>query len=156
MREKIKTYRTLVANPEGKRPLVRQRSTWVDNLKMDLREIGWGGIDWSDLVQDRDQWATVVNTIMSLQVPQNAGKFFSSYATGSFSRMDQIHEVSQLFPKYANIMEYDLCVVTPCSSETARRFGGTCRLQQEASGRQAACHLLVTAFLICLLLSIKY
>jgi hypothetical protein len=49
-------YRILVGKPEGKRLLGRQRHRWVDNIKMDLREIGWDGLDWIDLAQDRDQW----------------------------------------------------------------------------------------------------
>jgi hypothetical protein len=55
----------LLAKPEGKRPLGRQRRRWVDNIKMDIREIGWDGIDWIDLAQDRDQWRALVNTVMS-------------------------------------------------------------------------------------------
>jgi hypothetical protein len=55
--------------PEGKRPLRRSRRRWVDNIKMDLREIGWGGMDWIDLAQDRDQWRALVNTVMNLRVP---------------------------------------------------------------------------------------
>jgi hypothetical protein len=56
----------LVGKPEGKRPLGRRR--WVDNIKMDLREIGWNGVDWIDLAQDRDQWRALVNTVMNLRV----------------------------------------------------------------------------------------
>jgi hypothetical protein len=48
-------YRILVGKPEGMRPLGRPRRRWVDNIKIDLREIGWGGVDWLDLAQDRDQ-----------------------------------------------------------------------------------------------------
>jgi hypothetical protein len=55
MRENRNAYRILVRNPEGKRPLGRPRRWWVDNVKMDLREIGWGGRNWVDLAQDRDQ-----------------------------------------------------------------------------------------------------
>jgi hypothetical protein len=55
--------------PEGKRPLGRPRHRWVNNIKMDLREIGWGGMDWIDLTQDRDQWRVLVNTVMNLRVP---------------------------------------------------------------------------------------
>jgi hypothetical protein len=55
--------------PEGKRPLGRTICRWVDNNKMDFREVGWGGMDWIDLTQDKDQWRTVVNTVMNLQVP---------------------------------------------------------------------------------------
>jgi hypothetical protein len=57
-------YRLLVGKPQG-----RPRSKWVDNIKMDLREIGWDGMDWIDLAQDRDQWRALVNMVMSLQVP---------------------------------------------------------------------------------------
>jgi hypothetical protein len=53
---------------------------------MDLREIGWGGMDWIYLAQDRDQWRAVVNTVMNLRVLQIVGKFLSSCATGGFSR----------------------------------------------------------------------
>jgi hypothetical protein len=61
-------YRILVGEPEGKRPLGRPRYRWVD-IKMDLREIGWSGMDWIDLSQDRDQWRALVNTVMNLRVP---------------------------------------------------------------------------------------
>jgi hypothetical protein len=56
MGETRNAYRILVGKPEGKRPLGRRRRMWVDNIKMDLREIGWDGIDWIELAQDRDQW----------------------------------------------------------------------------------------------------
>jgi hypothetical protein len=62
-------YRILVGKPEGKRPLGRPRRRWVDNIRMDLREIGWDGMNWMDLAQDRDQWRALVNTVMSLRVP---------------------------------------------------------------------------------------
>jgi hypothetical protein len=62
-------YRILVVKPERKRPLGRPTRRWVDNLKIDLREIGWDGMDWIDLAQDRDQWKALVNTIMNLRVP---------------------------------------------------------------------------------------
>jgi hypothetical protein len=55
--------------PEGKRPLGRPRRRWVDNIKMDLGEIGWDGRGWIELVQDRDQWRVLVNTVMNLRVP---------------------------------------------------------------------------------------
>jgi hypothetical protein len=58
-----------VGKPEGKRPLGRPRRAWVDNIEMDLREIGWDGMDWTDLAQDRDQWRALVNTVMNLQAP---------------------------------------------------------------------------------------
>jgi hypothetical protein len=62
---KRNAYRILV----GKRPLGRPRCRWKNNIRMDLREIGWGGMDWIDLAQDRDQWRALVNTVMNLQVP---------------------------------------------------------------------------------------
>jgi hypothetical protein len=64
----------------------------VDNIKMDLREIGWDGGDWIDLAQDRDQWRALVKAVMNLQVPLNAGKFLSGCTIGSFSRRAQLHE----------------------------------------------------------------
>jgi hypothetical protein len=67
--EKRNVYRILVGKPEGKRPLGRPRRRWEDNIRMDLRDIGWGGMDWIDLAQDMDQWKALVNTVMNLQVP---------------------------------------------------------------------------------------
>jgi hypothetical protein len=58
-----------VGKPERKRPLGRPRRRWVDNIKIYLREIAWDGMDWVDLVQVRDQWRALVNTVMSLRVP---------------------------------------------------------------------------------------
>jgi hypothetical protein len=67
--EKRNAYGILVGKPEGKRPLGRPRHRWVDSIKMYLREIGWGGMDWIDLAQDSDQWSSLVNTVMNLRVP---------------------------------------------------------------------------------------
>jgi hypothetical protein len=58
-----------VGNPEGKRPLGRPRRRWVDNIKIDLGEIGWEGVDWIDLAQNRDHWRALVNALMNLRVP---------------------------------------------------------------------------------------
>jgi hypothetical protein len=69
MGEKRNAYRILVGKPEGKRPLGRPRHRWVDNIKIDLREIVWDGMDWIVLAQDRDQWRALVNTVMILRVP---------------------------------------------------------------------------------------
>jgi hypothetical protein len=63
--EKKNACRILVGKPEGKRP----RRRWEDNIRMDLIEIGWGGMKWIDLAQDRDQWRALVNTAMNLRVP---------------------------------------------------------------------------------------
>jgi hypothetical protein len=62
-------YRILVGKPEEKTPLGRPRRMWVDNIKTDLRAIGWEGVDWIELAQDRDQWRALVNTVMNLRVP---------------------------------------------------------------------------------------
>jgi hypothetical protein len=69
MGEKRNAYRILVGKPEGRRPLGRPRRRWVDNIKMDLREIGWDDVHWVDLAQDRDQWRALVNSVMNLRVP---------------------------------------------------------------------------------------
>jgi hypothetical protein len=62
-------HRILVGKPEGKRPLGRPRCQWVDNIKMDLRELEWGGKDWIYVPQDREQWRALVNTVMNLRIP---------------------------------------------------------------------------------------
>jgi hypothetical protein len=67
--EKRNTCRILVRKLEGKRPVGRPRSRWEDTIKMDLSEMEWGGMDWINLSQDRDQWRTLVNTAMNLRVP---------------------------------------------------------------------------------------
>jgi hypothetical protein len=62
-------YRILVGKPEGKRPLGRHRRRWEDNNKMDLQEVGFRGMDWIGLAQDRDRWRALVNAVMNLRVP---------------------------------------------------------------------------------------
>jgi hypothetical protein len=66
---KRNAYRILVGKPEGKKTLGRTRRRWVYNIKIDLREIGWDGMDWIDLAQDRERWRAPVNTVMNLRVP---------------------------------------------------------------------------------------
>jgi hypothetical protein len=66
---KRNAYRLLLGKSEGKRPLGRPRRRWVDNIKMDLLEIGWGGVDWIGLAQDRNKWRALVNAVMNLRVP---------------------------------------------------------------------------------------
>jgi hypothetical protein len=67
--ENMNAYCILEGKPEGKRPLGRPRRRWVDNIKMDLREIEWGGMDSTDLAHDRDQWRALVSMVMNLRVP---------------------------------------------------------------------------------------
>jgi hypothetical protein len=66
---KRNAYRILVGHPEEKRPLGTPRRRWEDNIRMDLREIGWGGMDWIDLAQDREQWRALVYMVMNFRVP---------------------------------------------------------------------------------------
>jgi hypothetical protein len=68
MGEGRNVYRVLMGKPEGKRPLRRPRRRWEDGIKMDLREIGWGGVEWIHVAQDIDRWRAVVNTVMNLWV----------------------------------------------------------------------------------------
>jgi hypothetical protein len=69
MGERRGAYRVLVEKPEGRRPLGRTRHRWEDNIKMDLREVGLGRLNWIDLAQDRDRWQALVYTVMNLRVP---------------------------------------------------------------------------------------
>jgi hypothetical protein len=68
-REKRNAYKILVGNPERKSPLGRLRRRCVDNIKMGLRDIRWGGMSWIDLAEDRDQWKALMNKVMNLRVP---------------------------------------------------------------------------------------
>jgi hypothetical protein len=77
MGEVKNVYSILVGKPGGRRPLVRPRRRWEDNTGMDLREIEFGDVDWIHLAQDRDRWHDLVNTVMNLRVPYNAGNFLS-------------------------------------------------------------------------------
>jgi hypothetical protein len=69
MGEKRNAYRFLAGKPEGKRPLGRPRCRWVDNIKKNLGEVGWGDVDWIGLAQDRNRWRALVNSVLNLQVP---------------------------------------------------------------------------------------
>jgi hypothetical protein len=69
MREKRNAYRLLVGKPEGRRPLGRPRRRWVDTIRIDFGEVGWGDVDWICLAQDRNRWRAVVNSVLNLRVP---------------------------------------------------------------------------------------
>jgi hypothetical protein len=90
--EKRNAYRILLGKPEGKTPLGKPRCSWVHNIKTDLREIGWDGVDWIDTAQDRDKWRALVNTVLNLRVKSNSGKFLSGCTISSFSRRAQLRE----------------------------------------------------------------
>jgi hypothetical protein len=69
MEEMRNAYSISAGKPEGKRPFGRFRRTWEDNIRMDLREVGWEGVDWMLVAQNRDQWRSLVNRVMKLLVP---------------------------------------------------------------------------------------
>jgi hypothetical protein len=71
-------YKILVRKLEEKRPVVRSRHIWQDNIRTDLRKKGWEGVDWLHLAQDRDQWRAAVNTVMNLGVLQKAENLLTS------------------------------------------------------------------------------
>jgi len=95
MGEERGAYRVLVGKPEGKRPQGRHRRRWVDNIRMDLQEVGCGYMDWIGLAQDRDRWRTVLSAVMNLRVSCNAGNFMTSCKPVSFSRRTLHHGVSK-------------------------------------------------------------
>jgi hypothetical protein len=66
---KRNAYRISVGKPEGNRPLGRSRHRWMDNIRIDVGEIGWDGVDWIDVAQNRDQWRALVDMVMDLWVP---------------------------------------------------------------------------------------
>jgi hypothetical protein len=67
--EKRNAYRLLVGKPYGKRPLGRPRRRWVDNIRMDLGDVGWGDVDWIGLAQDRNSWRALVNSVLNHRIP---------------------------------------------------------------------------------------
>jgi hypothetical protein len=67
--DKRNAYRLLVGKPEGRRPLGRRRRRWLDNIRMDLVEVGWSDVDWICLAQDGDRWRALVNSVLKLRVP---------------------------------------------------------------------------------------
>jgi hypothetical protein len=80
--------------PKGKRLLGRSRRRWLNNIEMDLGGIEWSGVDWIGLAQNRDKWRALVNALMKLKVPWNAGKLSSGYTTGGLSNTAEPHTVS--------------------------------------------------------------
>jgi hypothetical protein len=87
--EKRNAYRLLEGKPEGQRPLGRQRRKWLNNIRMDLVEVGWGDVDWIGLAKDRNRWRVLVNSVLNLRIPQDAGKLSSGYTTCGLSSSAQ-------------------------------------------------------------------
>jgi hypothetical protein len=94
MGEKRNGYRLLVGKPEGRRPLERPRRRWVDNIRMDLGEGGWGDVGWISRAQVRNRWRAPVNLLLNLRVPRNAGKLSSGLTSSGLSSSAQLHRVS--------------------------------------------------------------
>jgi hypothetical protein len=69
MGEKSNAYRLFVGKPEGKRPLGRPRHRWVDNIRMNLGEVGWGDVDWIGPAKDRNRWTALVNLVLNFRIP---------------------------------------------------------------------------------------
>jgi hypothetical protein len=83
-----------VGKPEGKKPLGRPRRRWEDNISMDLGEVGWDDVDWIGLAQDMNRWRALVNSVLNLRVPWNAGKLSSGLTSTGISSSAQLHTVS--------------------------------------------------------------
>jgi len=88
-------YTFLVGKPEVRRPLGRPRRRWEDNIRMDLREVGCGCVDWMELAQDRDRWRALVSAVINIRIPENAVNFLTNCRPVSFSRRIPLHGVSK-------------------------------------------------------------
>jgi hypothetical protein len=82
-----------VEKPEGRGRLGRPRCRWLDNIRMDLVEVGWGGEGWIGLAQDRDRWRALVNSVLNLRVPQKTGKLSSVHTTRDLLSSAQLQVV---------------------------------------------------------------
>jgi hypothetical protein len=100
-------YKIFVGKPEGKRPLGRPRRRWEDKIRMDLKEIGWKGVDWLHLAQDRDQGQDLLSTVLNLRIPLKGRTFLTVGVTISFSRRALLHGVSWLASLF--VIGYPFC-----------------------------------------------
>jgi hypothetical protein len=94
MGEKRNAYRLLVGKPEGKILLGSPRRRWVNNIRMDFAEVGWGDVDWIGLGQDRNRWRALVNLVLNVWVPWNAGKYRVATQLVVPQVIAQVHRVS--------------------------------------------------------------
>jgi hypothetical protein len=94
MGEKRNAYRLLVGKPEWKRRLGRPRRRWVDNIRMDLGEVGWGDVGWIGLAQDWNRWRALVNSVLNLRVPWNAWELLDGLTSSGLPSSAQLHRVS--------------------------------------------------------------
>ena len=92
-------YRFLVGYRGGKRPLEKHRRTWGVNIKMDIQEVGCGGMYWFEMAQDRERWRTYVSAVMNCRFPCNVGNFLTSCKPVSFSRRTLVHGVNMSVTK---------------------------------------------------------
>jgi hypothetical protein len=122
-RERENACRLLVGEPQGKRPLGRAKLRWEYNIKMDLGEVGWGGVDWIDLARDRDQYSGFVNRVMNLLVPYSVGKFFSGCTIGGLSRRSQLRGVSRQATSWTRDVGFLRSVRTNCAHPTSYGMG---------------------------------
>jgi hypothetical protein len=117
MAEIRSTFNILVGKPEGKRPLGRSRYRWANNIRLDLSEIRWEGVDWIHVAQDRNQWRAVVNTVMNLKVSYKAGNL-TKLVTISFSRRILLTGVSYLSKTSGQLYRNEMCF------ESTQKFSG--------------------------------
>jgi hypothetical protein len=94
--ERRNAYKLLVGKSYEKRRLGRPRRKRVYNIKIDLREVRWGDVDWIVLAQDRNRWRSFVNSVLNLRVPRNAGKLSTGLTTGGLSSSAQLHRVTNV------------------------------------------------------------
>ena len=127
MGEERGAYRVLVGKREGKMPLGRPRRRWVDNIRMDLQEVGCGYMAWIGLAQDRDRWRTPVSAVMNLRLPWNAGNFLTSCKPVSFSRRTLHYGVSNR-SAYLKAWEDKRSCIMCVNSGFRREVAETCPL----------------------------
>jgi hypothetical protein len=112
---------------EGKTLLGRPIRRRVDNIRMDLGEVGWDDVDWNGLAQDRNRWKVLVNSVLNFRVPQNAGKLWSGLTTCGLSSSAQLHRVSSVTwiqTKYSAILNGITFVVSNVLSKAFYTFSG--------------------------------